>query len=185
MTLRYVTLGKPGNIEEAVYAAEFGRKVDITPTVTVNVNPKGERLGIDYYIRLQIVNGGYSKSLKLGAKELGNLGTSEPEVLIKTLEKAIEIEEKLTNRGKDVTIRGNKPLGLKEKIKAYKSIREEMKKPSYTQELLEKNRKARNELIDLAKEWYIDFASRIRYNIFRDLAMDLYIYLRHLGGKHI
>ena len=65
MTPLYILLGKPGNIEEAAEKAKSkGNRIDIIPGVRVYENPDGSFLDASYYIKLQLVNGGWSDSHK-------------------------------------------------------------------------------------------------------------------------
>ena len=86
MTLQYTLIGKPGNIEDAVSEVRHkGNKVDITPKVISYLDVNGRLISISYSIKLQIMKG--VGLFTFNQQELGELGTSELEVIINILEK--------------------------------------------------------------------------------------------------
>ena len=83
--------------------------------------------------------------------------------------------------GVNVTIKGNKSQELREKLSRYDRFRKEMKNGGYLSPLVLQTRNAGRELANLAKAKYVDFDRRMGHNAFRDLAIDFYDYLKHLG----
>ena len=183
MTLQYTLIGKPGNIEEAVSEVRHkGNKVYITPKVISYLDVNGRLISISYSIKLQIMKG--VDLFTFNQQELGELGTSELEVIINILEKAIEIGDTIATIAKDkvnATINGKESQGLRTRIMEYKNMREEMKKGHYSKPLVLKTRDTGRELVDLAKKEYINYNSR-KANLFRDVVADFYAYLR--GVSH-
>src|SRR3989338_1632917 len=184
MTLQYTLIGNPGNIEEAVSEIRHkGNKADIIPKLISYLDANGRLISISYSIKLQIIKG--VDLFTFNQQDLGDLGTSELEVIIKILEKSIEIEDTIVEDKVNATINGKESQGLRTRIMEYKNMRDEMKKCDYSKPLVLKTRDTGRELVDLAKRGYIDYSHRTRRNIIVDLATDCYTCLRRLGGKHI
>ena len=179
MTFQYIALGKPGNIEEVISAANSqGLIVNLVPTLDTYIEANGRRK-IDYFIKLNIGNGGYLDSLKLDFKNFYYLKAIDvSDAIIEILENAIGIENKLKKSNVNAMINGKKSRKLRKKLEQYYNTRKESKKGDYAKPPITKTRDIKRELVDLAKKDYINYNYRLRHNVFRNAAADFYAYLR-------
>ncbi len=184
MTFQYFALGKPGNIEEVVYATmPDGKGVDVIPTLNVYVYRDGKRK-IEYSIKLKIGGGSYLNSLTLNSEDLGGLeAIDDSDAIIEVLEKSLKIEGRLKKDNVNVTINGKKSRKLIKRLEKYYHSRKESKRGDYTKPLMIETRDVKRGLVDLAKKEYLNYDYRVRHDLFRDAAADFYSYLRGISHR--